>query len=57
MAGELTDLDGDLVGHARAVARAVRETLTEWRRRPPVSDGAAISELLAYATRDISASK
>ncbi|MEU1264547.1 hypothetical protein ABZ473_21130 [Streptomyces cellulosae] len=56
-AGELTGLDGDLVGHARAVAQTVCEALTEWRRRPPVSDGAAISELLAYATREISASK
>ncbi|WP_309030740.1 hypothetical protein [Streptomyces alfalfae] len=57
MAGELTSLDSDLVRHARAVAQTVRETLTEWRRRPPVSNEAAISELLAYATRDISASK
>ncbi|MFF6969369.1 hypothetical protein ACFY9G_39100 [Streptomyces anthocyanicus] len=56
MAGELTGLDGDLVRHARVVAQTVRETLTEWRRRPPVSNEAAISELLAYATRDISAS-
>ncbi|MGA5149977.1 hypothetical protein ACPCSF_33920 [Streptomyces griseoincarnatus] len=57
MAGEPTGLGGDMVGHARAVAQTVREALTEWRRRPPVSNGAAISELLAYATRDISASK
>ncbi|WP_437080930.1 hypothetical protein [Streptomyces sp. enrichment culture] len=56
-AGELSGLDSDMVGHARAVAQTVRETLTERRRRPPVSNGAAISELLAYATRDISASK
>ncbi|NEC35483.1 hypothetical protein [Streptomyces rubrogriseus] len=57
MAGELTGLDGDLVRHARVVAQTVRETLTEWRRRPPASDEAAISELLAYATRDISESR
>ncbi|MFE0930849.1 hypothetical protein ACFW4O_38115 [Streptomyces mutabilis] len=55
--GELTGLDGDLVRHARAVAQTVRETLTEWRGRPPVSNKAAISELPAYAARDISASK
>ncbi|MFG2691594.1 hypothetical protein ACGFWG_36465 [Streptomyces sp. NPDC048405] len=56
-AGEVTALDSDLAQHARAVAQAVRETLTEWRGRPPVSDEAAISELLAYATRDISESR
>ncbi|WP_395577416.1 hypothetical protein [Streptomyces sp. BK79] len=56
-AGELTGLDGDLVQHATAVAQTVRETLTEWRRRPPVSNEAAISELLAYATRDASVSR
>lgn len=55
-AGELTDLDGDLVRHARAVGQTVRETLTEWRRHPHVSNEAAVSELLAYATQDISSS-
>lgn len=55
--GELTALDSDLVQHATAVAQTVRETLAEWRRRPPVSHEAAISELLAYATRDVCASR
>ncbi|MFD5309002.1 hypothetical protein [Streptomyces ardesiacus] len=37
-AGEVTALGSDLAQHAGAVAQAVRETLTEWRGRPPVSD-------------------
>ncbi|MFG2961370.1 hypothetical protein ACGF5O_47605 [Streptomyces sp. NPDC048291] len=51
--GELTALDDDLVQHAQAVAQTVRDTLSEWRARPPVSNEAATSELLAYAARDI----
>ncbi|GGP56866.1 hypothetical protein [Streptomyces melanogenes] len=55
--GEVTALDDDLVEHVQAVADAVRETLERWRRRPPVSDEAAIGELLAYAARDVASSR
>ncbi|MFI1106328.1 hypothetical protein [Streptomyces melanogenes] len=43
--GEVTALDDDLAAHVQAVADTVRETLTQWRRRPPLSDEAAIGEL------------
>ncbi|MEU9014635.1 hypothetical protein AB0D12_33740 [Streptomyces sp. NPDC048479] len=52
-AGDVTALDDDLVQHATAVAQTVRETLAQWRTRPPASNEAAISELLAYAARDV----
>ncbi|GAB3177971.1 hypothetical protein [Streptomyces incanus] len=50
-------LGRDLVQHARAVAQTVRDTLAEWRTRPPASDEAAISELLVYAARDVAHSR
>ncbi|MEU6578212.1 hypothetical protein [Streptomyces sp. NPDC046805] len=40
-----------------AVAQTVRDTLTEWRGRPPASNEAAIEELLAYAARDVASSR
>ncbi|WP_176742263.1 hypothetical protein [Streptomyces sp. LUP47B] len=49
----MTTLDVDLVQHERAVAHTVRDTLAEWRARPPASDEAAAKELLAYAARDV----
>ncbi|MGW1054933.1 hypothetical protein [Streptomyces sp. NPDC002521] len=52
-AGDITTLDEDLTPYAHAVAQTVRETLGEWRARPPASNEAAISELLAYAARDM----
>ncbi|MCC9708241.1 hypothetical protein E4N62_25055 [Streptomyces sp. MNU76] len=55
--GDVTALDNDLVQHATAVAQTVRETLTEWSARPPASDEAAVSELLAYAARDVAHSR
>lgn len=51
--GGLAALDDDLAQHAHAVAQTVRETLEEWRTRPPASNEAALSELLAYAARDL----
>lgn len=54
--GDKAALDHDLAQHAKAVAQTVRDTLTEWRERPPASNEAAIKELLAYAARDIASS-
>ncbi|MFE2337568.1 MULTISPECIES: hypothetical protein [Streptomyces] len=51
--GGLTTLDDDLVQHAKVVAQTVCDTLSEWRARPPASNEAAVSELLAYAARDV----
>jgi hypothetical protein len=53
----VADLDGDLAQHVHAVAQTVRETLGEWRVRPPASNEAALSELLAYAARDVAPSQ
>lgn len=55
--GDVTALDDDLAEHVQTVARAVRETLAQWRRRPPNSGEAAASELLAYAARDVASSR
>ncbi|WP_179023855.1 hypothetical protein [Streptomyces sp. IMTB 2501] len=51
--GEAAALADALAEHARTVTQTVWETLKEWRARPPVSNEAAISELLAYAARDV----
>ncbi|MFE9024338.1 hypothetical protein ACFYNL_38120 [Streptomyces sp. NPDC007808] len=51
--GDVTALDDDLVQHAKAVAQTVRDTMSEWRARPPASNEAAVKELLAYAARDV----
>ncbi|MFB7510708.1 MULTISPECIES: hypothetical protein [Streptomyces] len=51
--GGVATLDDDLAQLAHAVAQTVRETLGEWRNRPPASNEAALSELLAYAARDV----
>lgn len=51
--GDVTALDDDLVQHAKAVAQTVRDTLSEWRARPPASNDTAVNELLAYAARDV----
>ncbi|POX48165.1 hypothetical protein C3489_27780 [Streptomyces sp. Ru71] len=51
--GGVAALDDDLAQQAHAVAQTVRETLAEWRLRPPASNEAALSELLAYAARDV----
>ncbi|MGW2766108.1 hypothetical protein [Streptomyces sp. NPDC001275] len=51
--GEDASLDDGLAQHAHAVAQPVRETLGEWRTRPPASNEAALNELLAYAARDV----
>ncbi|GAB1331743.1 hypothetical protein [Streptomyces sennicomposti] len=55
--GGVAALDDDLAQHAHAVAQTVRETLGEWRSRPPASNEAALSELLAYAARDVAPSQ
>ncbi|MEU6510996.1 hypothetical protein [Streptomyces sp. NPDC046942] len=55
--GEAAALDDDLAEHVRTVAQTVRETLKAWKARPPVSNEAAISELLAYAARDVASSR
>lgn len=44
---DVAALDDDLAQHVHAVAQSVRETLVEWRTRPPVSNEAAAQELLA----------
>ncbi|MBC2868663.1 hypothetical protein [Streptomyces mexicanus] len=51
--GAVAALDDDLAQQVQAVAQTVRETLAEWRSRPPASNEAALSELLAYAVRDV----
>ncbi|SNX88479.1 hypothetical protein SAMN06272735_8930 [Streptomyces sp. TLI_55] len=51
--GELAALGDDLAEHAHSVAQTVRDTLGEWRTRPPASNDAALSELLSYAARDV----
>ncbi|WP_406482472.1 hypothetical protein [Streptomyces sp. NBC_01615] len=56
-AGDVTALDDDLVQHVQAVAQTVRDTLSEWRARPPASNEAAIGELLAYAARDVASGR
>ncbi|MFK4227549.1 hypothetical protein [Streptomyces sp. NPDC019890] len=55
--GDVATLEDDLAQHAKAVAQTVRDTLTEWRTRPPASNEAAISELLAYASRAVASSR
>ncbi len=55
--GDVAALDDDMVQHATAVAQTVRETLGEWRTRPPASNEEAISELLAYAARDVASAR
>ncbi|MFJ5035316.1 hypothetical protein ACIQB5_46550 [Streptomyces sp. NPDC088560] len=55
--GEAAALDDDLAGHARTVAQTVRETLKAWKTRPPASSEAAVSELLAYAARDVASGR
>ncbi|WP_435613655.1 hypothetical protein [Streptomyces sp. bgisy159] len=55
--GGVAALDDDLAQHAHAVAQTVRETLGEWRSRPPASNEVALSELLAYAARDVAPSQ
>ncbi|MGW7824657.1 hypothetical protein ACWGLF_42850 [Streptomyces puniciscabiei] len=55
--GEAAALDDDLAEHARTVTQTVRDTLKAWRTRPPASNDAAISELLAYAARDVASSQ
>ncbi|WP_030618384.1 hypothetical protein [Streptomyces achromogenes] len=51
--GEVAPLDDDLAQQAHAVAQTVRETLEEWCIRPPASNEAALSELLAYVAQDM----
>lgn len=51
--GDVAALDDGLAHHAHAVAQTGRETLGEWRTRPPASNEAALNELLAYAARDV----
>ncbi|MEU6680903.1 hypothetical protein [Streptomyces sp. NPDC046925] len=52
--GELDALPDQFAAQARTAAATVRETMTAWRQRPPVSDEAALAELLAYVRRDVS---
>ncbi|WP_331732498.1 hypothetical protein [Streptomyces sp. NBC_00989] len=51
--GGVNPLDDELAQHGHTVAQTVRDTLATWRIRPPASNHAAVDELLAYATRDI----
>ncbi|MFF4836974.1 hypothetical protein [Streptomyces sp. NPDC001315] len=54
--GAVAALDDGLARHVHAVAQTVRETLAEWRTRPPASNKVALNELLAYAARDVAPS-
>ncbi|ALV39273.1 hypothetical protein [Streptomyces sp. CdTB01] len=54
--GDMAALDNDLAQHAKAVAQTVRDTVSEWRERPPASNEAAIKELFAYAAHDVASS-
>ena len=51
--GQAAALGDGLAQHAHAVAQTVRETLGEWHTRPPTSNEAALSELLAYVAQDV----
>ncbi|MCE0446825.1 hypothetical protein LT493_26240 [Streptomyces tricolor] len=51
--GAVAALDDGLAEQAHAVTQTVRETLGEWHSRPPVSNEAALAELLAYVARDV----
>ncbi|MEZ0092525.1 hypothetical protein [Streptacidiphilus sp. EB129] len=51
--GDSAPLTDRLAGQVRAVAGTVEETMTGWRMRPPISQDAAISQLLAYARNDV----
>ncbi|WP_143076763.1 amidohydrolase [Streptomyces sp. MUSC 14] len=55
--GEAAALDDDLAEHARTVTQTVRQTLKAWKARPPASSEAAVSELLAYAARDVASGR
>lgn len=55
--GDVTTLYDHLVQHAQAVAQTVRDTVAEWRTRPPASNEASIKELLAYAARDVASGR
>ncbi|MEV6400962.1 hypothetical protein AB0M39_40345 [Streptomyces sp. NPDC051907] len=51
--GGVAPLEDLLAQQVHAVAQTVRETVEEWRRRPPASGDAAAQELLAYVRRDV----
>ncbi|MET7621932.1 hypothetical protein [Streptomyces sp. NPDC005408] len=53
--GGVTALDAHLAGHVHTTAQIGRETLADWRQRPPLSDSAAVVELLAYVRHELSA--
>lgn len=53
--GEVCDLDDDLAQQVRAITTMVRETVQEWKHRPPASNEAAAQELLSYAASEIAA--
>ncbi|MEU5298964.1 hypothetical protein [Streptomyces umbrinus] len=55
--GDTETLNDELAQHVKAVAQTVRETMQAWRTRPPVSNDAAIRELLTYAARDVVSSR
>ncbi|MFJ1839798.1 hypothetical protein ACIOJ9_38815 [Streptomyces sp. NPDC088175] len=52
--GAIAALGDKLMEDARTVTQTVRETLKEWQARPPVSNDAAVKELLSYTARDVS---
>ncbi|WP_199550188.1 hypothetical protein [Streptomyces sp. N35] len=54
-AGTSTSLEDDLGTQVLRSATTVRETLAEWRLRPPASNDAAVAELLAYVRNDLRA--
>ncbi|WP_438296268.1 hypothetical protein [Streptomyces sp. HUAS TT7] len=51
----VSELSDRLTAHVRTVCDTVRETVIGWRTRRPASNEAALSELLAYARRDLAA--
>lgn len=53
--GDSAPLEDDLAASVHAVNTTVADTMAAWRTRRPTSTDAAISELLAYAIRDVTA--
>lgn len=51
--GGVVALDAHLAGHVHTTAQIVRETLAGWQQRPPVSNSAAVQEILASVRHQV----
>ncbi|MFJ3714124.1 hypothetical protein [Streptomyces sp. NPDC090053] len=51
--GGVAPLEEGLLRQAEVTAQTVRETLAAWKHRPPVSNEAAVQELLAYVRHEM----